>query len=202
MFERFTDDARAVVVGAQDQARRLGHHYIGTEHILLALAASDSETAALLRARGVTPDAVEAVIRRLIGNEGRRGPLDREALAAIGIDLDHVIDRIEAVFGPFALEPRTQRRRRWRQRSRSCTSGGRGGRTPITGHVPFTPRAKKCIELSLREAIALHDRNIGTQHLALGLTRGDGLAPQILAALGVSPRALHTEIRDRHRRAG
>jgi len=195
MFERFTDEARAVVVGAQDQSRRLRHNYIGTEHILLSLSATEGDTGALLRAHGVTPDAVEAVIRRLLAVKPARPALDREALAAIGIDLDQVIERIEAAFGPLAMEPRTQRRR-WRRRSASCPPLGRGG------HIPFTPRAKKCLELSLREAIALHDRNIGTEHLALGLTRGDGLAPQILAALGVSPRALHTEIRDRHRRAG
>jgi len=197
MFERFTDDARAVVVGAQDQARRLGHHYIGTEHILLSVAASDGDTGALLHAHGVTQDAVEAVIRRLLAGQPARPALDREALAAIGIDLDQVIERIEAAFGPLAMEPQTRRHRRWRRRSASCPPLGRAG------HVPFTPRAKKCLELSLREAIALHDRNIGTEHLALGLTRmDDGLAPKILKELGVSPRALHTEIRDRHRRAG
>src|SRR5262249_50219782 len=170
MFERFTDEARAVVVGAQDQARRLRHNYIGTEHILLSLSATEGDTGALLRAHGVTPDAVEAVLRRLLADGPGRPALDREALATIGIDLDQVIERIGAAFGPLALGARTRRRRRWRRRSGSCTSGGRGGRTPLTGHIPFTARAKKCIELSLREAIALHDRNIGTEHLALGLT--------------------------------
>jgi len=58
---------------------------------------------------------------------------------------------------------------------------GHGPTTP-TGHIPFTPRAKKALELSLREALALGHNYIGTEHLLLGLIRdGEGVAAQVLA---------------------
>src|SRR6266496_1196918 len=106
MFERFTDTARRVVVQAQEDARRLGHHYIGCEHLLLAAAAAAEPAGAVLRDQGVTPERVEAAILRIVGRgqaAGLPGGLDRQALAFIGIDLDVVRARIEAAFGPDAL---------------------------------------------------------------------------------------------------
>ena len=106
MFERFTDTARHVVTQAQKDARRLGHHYIGCEHLLLAAAATDEPASTVLRDHGVTPERIEAEILRTIGRGQTAGPmggLDREALASLGIDLDVVRARIEAVFGPDAL---------------------------------------------------------------------------------------------------
>ena len=62
---------------------------------------------------------------------------------------------------------------------------GRGRSSP-TGHIPFTPRAKKVLELSLREALQLGHNYIGTEHILLGLVReGDGVAAQVLSAAGV-----------------
>jgi hypothetical protein len=59
------------------------------------------------------------------------------------------------------------------------------GKSPPTGHIPFTPRAKKVLELSLREAMALGHNYIGTEHILLGLIReGEGVAAQVLAKLG------------------
>src|ERR1700761_2272842 len=67
--------------------------------------------------------------------------------------------------------------------------GGRGevsgivkrGKAAPSGHIPFTPRAKKTLELALREALQLHHNYIGTEHILLGLIReGDGVAAQIL----------------------
>jgi len=59
------------------------------------------------------------------------------------------------------------------------------GETAPSGHIPFTPRAKKVLELSLREALQLGDSFIGTEHILLGLIReGEGLATQALVALG------------------
>lgn len=56
--------------------------------------------------------------------------------------------------------------------------------TPVLGHLPFTPRAKKILELSLREALALGHNYIGTEHILLGLIReGDGTAAQALATI-------------------
>jgi ATP-dependent Clp protease ATP-binding subunit ClpC len=61
---------------------------------------------------------------------------------------------------------------------------GRGGSTP-SGHIPFTARAKKVLELSLREALQLSHNHIGTEHILLGILReGDGVAAQVLTGLG------------------
>ena len=61
---------------------------------------------------------------------------------------------------------------------------GQGQQAP-TGHIPFTPRAKKVLELSLREALQLGHNYIGTEHILLGLIReGEGVAAQVLVKLG------------------
>jgi ATP-dependent Clp protease ATP-binding subunit ClpA len=106
MFERFTGDARTVVVHAQEHARRLGHRYIGCEHLLLALTSTGQPASAVLRENGLTPEHVEVEIVRLAGlgaGASLFADLDRDALASIGIDLDAVRARIEAAFGPEAL---------------------------------------------------------------------------------------------------
>jgi ATP-dependent Clp protease ATP-binding subunit ClpA len=124
MFERFSGEARHVVVSAQEEARELDHNYIGTEHLLLGLLTSDSLASASLNALGYTRDDVQAKV-----------------LATVG----------------------------------------RGKASP-GGHIPFTPRAKKVLELSLREALQLKHNYIGTEHILLGLLReGEGMAAQILA---------------------
>jgi ATP-dependent Clp protease ATP-binding subunit ClpA len=125
MFERFSGQARQVVVSAQEEARALDHNYIGTEHLLLGLLAiSDSLASASLTALGYTHDDVQASVEALIGR----------------------------------------------------------GKAPPGGHIPFTPRAKKVLELSLREALQLRHNYIGTEHILLGLLReGEGVAAQVLA---------------------
>ena len=123
MFERFTDDARQLVVQAQADARRLGHGFIGCEHLLLAMASTATPASAVLRDRGVSPERIETEILRAIGpgqTADLLGGLDREALASIGIDLDEVRTRLEATFGPDALAravPACRRNRRpaWRK---------------------------------------------------------------------------------------
>ena len=233
MFERFTDTARHVVAQAQQDARRLGHNYIGCEHLLLAAAAAAEPASAVLRDQGVTPERIEAEILRTIGRGQTAGPmggLDREALASLGIDLDVVRARIEAAFGPDALTralPAARQRRRpaWgkgplaelgRRRSRRGHPARRNAPLPAGpflqppafaesapgGHIPFTPRAKKTLQLSLREAEALHDTCIGVQHLALALLAPkDGTVPVIVSALGVPATSLRAAILARYRKA-
>ena len=249
MFERFTDSARHLVVQAQHEARRLGHNYIGCEHLLLAAAGLAEPAGAALRDQGVTPERVEAEIVRTVGRgqaadpdgraadpTGRGDPLhglDREALASIGIDLDVVRARLEAAFGPYALDravlahrraaqaSRPRRRPAWRKgpvaelmRRRRARRGAPPGPGPGRamagqrpgpapgGHIPFTPRAKKSLELSLREAKALHDDYIGVQHLILAqLAIGDGMPRLILSALGASAESLRADILARYRKA-
>ena len=71
---------------------------------------------------------------------------------------------------------------------------GQGVQAP-SGHIPFTPRSKKVLELSLREALALGHNYIGTEHILLGLIReGEGVAAQVLVALGASLEAVRARV--------
>jgi ATP-dependent Clp protease ATP-binding subunit ClpC len=82
-----------------------------------------------------------------------------KALESLGISLDAVRQQIEQIIGQGQQAP--------------------------SGHIPLTPRAKKVLELSLREAIQLHHNYVGTHHILLGLIReGDGVAAQVLVGLG------------------
>jgi ATP-dependent Clp protease ATP-binding subunit ClpC len=138
MFERFTDEARRVVVLAQEEARALGHGYIGTEHILLGL---------------------------LSEGEG----LAARALGALEITLDAAREQITEMIGEGTGQP--------------------------SGHIPFTPRTKKVLELSLREAQRLGDSYIGTEHILLGVAReGEGVGAQVLDRLGASTDRLLAQV--------
>jgi ATP-dependent Clp protease ATP-binding subunit ClpA len=167
MFERFTGMAREVVTGAQGEARRLSHHYIGTEHLLLSmLEPSRGQAGDILRTAGLTKDAADAAVRRGVGLAGPAGlsESDAEALASIGIDLEAVLSKLsenEGAPGPT--------------------------RRGFRGHIPFTPRAKKVLELSLREALRLKHKYIGTEHILLGLIReGEGLAAKVIVESGIA----------------
>ena len=130
MFDRFTDGARKVVVVAQDEARKLGHSSIGSEHILLALALEED---------GVAFDS----------------------LSKYQITSTKILEAIDS------LKDR--------------------GNTEFNGHIPFSPRAKKVLELSLREALTLAHSYIGTEHLLLGILReSNSTAAQILISLKVN----------------
>ncbi|NEK60289.1 Clp protease [Geodermatophilus sabuli] len=173
MFERFTREAREVVVGAQQEARALRHGRIGTEHLLLGLLAQPGTTSARALGRhGITRQVVVDALAPLAGDD-----LDAAALTSVGIDLDAVRTTVEATFGPGALD------------------APRDPREP-SGHIPFTPRAKKVLELSLREALAMRSRSITDGHILLGLLReGAGLAMKVLYDRGVDLPALRDELR-------
>jgi hypothetical protein len=140
MFERFTDEARKAVVLAQQEAVRLHHRSIGTEHLLLALTRGEGTPAA-------------------------------EALALSGVDLPRARAALEEVVGQ--------------------------GDAPRTSLIPFTPGAKKALELALREALALGHRIIGTEHLLLGLlAEGEDTGVQLLSTLGVDLPTLRLQLED------
>ena len=181
MFRHFTPRARDIVAHAQHEAIRLRHNYIGKEHLLLAIAAERAGVAAeVLHALGGSHEAVEKEVVRIIGR-GPAGPLDpsdAEALETIGIDLDEVRSRVEAAFGPGALDSSTP------------------------GCVPFTPKAKEALELALRESKALGDGAIRTEHLLLGVVRSSGGAgAEVLRALGIDPRTVRAMVVERLARA-
>ena len=80
MFERLSADARTVVIHAQQHARRLGVRYIGCDHLLLALAATDTPAGGVLREQGITPERVEAQVVRSAATA--RSPTSGSWLAA------------------------------------------------------------------------------------------------------------------------
>ena len=138
MFQRFSDSARRVVVLAQEEARKLNHNYIGTEHLLLGLIQEGEGVAA-------------------------------KALETFQVNLEAVRGQVVEVIG-------------------------RGSSAP-SGHIPFTPRAKKVLELSLREALQLGHNYIGTEHILLGLIReGEGVAAKVLVKIGVDLERLRNQV--------
>jgi ATP-dependent Clp protease ATP-binding subunit ClpA len=179
MFERFTGEARQIVIGAQAEARQLGHPVIGTEHVLLSMLTSEGTVADLLRADGIDAAAVRTEItQRVDPHPGGPTAADRDAedaaaLRAIGIDLEAVRAAIEENFGAGSLHlPRPAPKKR----------GLLGRFYAAGGHTPFSARAKKVLELSLREAVRLKQKFIAPEHIMLGLLReGNGLAALILA---------------------
>ena len=144
MFERFGNRSRMVVVHAQEEARALHHSYIGTEHLLLALARDHHGMGATV-------------------------------LESMGVTEDQVRDRL-GHYMPAGDRPDTE-----------------------SGHIPFTPRAKRVLELGLREALQLGHDFIGTEHLLLALIKEeDGLAGRTLRDLGVRLDAAREQVITRH----
>jgi ATP-dependent Clp protease ATP-binding subunit ClpA len=143
MFERFSERARRSVVLAQEHARLLGHHYIGSEHLLLGVLEvieGDQEAAALA-----------------------------ETLAAAGITMAAVSVEVGELGQPSSA--------------------------PTPEHIPFTPDAKKVLELSLRESIEHDSVFIGATHILLALTRRDDCrGALVLARLGGPLAALRQRI--------
>ena len=185
MFERFTVRARQTVKGAQQQARQLGHSYIGTEHLLLALLADDGGIAHEVLVEAGTN--YERVLTAVTGIEYTKVDAvdDAAALESIGIDLNAVKAKLEEAFGPGVLDEPLPAKRGWFGLRRP---------QPGVGHLPFTPRSKMVLELSLREALALKHNYIGTQHLLLGLIREQGLAAKILADQGIDFKSLRHKL--------
>lgn len=169
MFERFTKDARMIVVDAQVVARDRGDGFIGSEHLLLALAGAPGPTATALGSHGLDV----SYLRSLLARSGRGEYLDADALHTVGIDLDEVRQRVEDSFGPRALdEDPGPRKRRWPLRRRKGTDG----------FIPFTADAKESLEQSLQVALRLGHREINSAHLALGiLACGSGAGGRLLA---------------------
>jgi ClpA/ClpB-like protein len=183
MMERIEGEARAAVLRAQEQARRLGQAFIGCEHLLYGIAGAEDAAGRVLRAQGVTPQRVEEQVAHLIRqSRATVAPavdLDGGALDAIGIDLDAVRARAEAAFGPGALE-----------------RAGAPSRL-ARGHLRVTRQARKCINRSIRDAQTDPTGAHGTGHIALTLLAMDASVPRrILAVLDVSVPQLTAQIRE------
>jgi ATP-dependent Clp protease ATP-binding subunit ClpA len=154
MFERLTPGARLAVRHAQQHARRLGHRYLGPEHLLLGLAGSGEPAGAVLREYGITPEYVEEEIVRRAGLGAGAGlfvDLDQDALSVIGIDLDAVRTRIEASFGTGALARASQA---VHQRSRPSRLSPRRAVPPRLRHRRRRARRAAQVTSSARPAAA------------------------------------------------
>ncbi|EUA52432.1 clp amino terminal domain protein [Mycobacterium xenopi 4042] len=122
VFERFSRNARVAVVLAHEEARELGCHEIGAEHLLLGVVqAADHDLSALLDGYGLTADVIRARLAEKSTAPDESFQEDAEALRAIGIDLDAVRDAVARTFGRDAFAhalPRSGRRRRPRGHTR------------------------------------------------------------------------------------
>jgi ATP-dependent Clp protease ATP-binding subunit ClpC len=138
MFERFTEKAIKVIMLAQEEARRLGHNFVGTEQILLGL----------------------------IGEGTGAGS---KVLKSMGVNLKDARIEVENFIGR--------------------------GSGFVAVEIPFTPRAKRVLELSLEEARQLGHNYIGTEHLLLGLIKeGEGVATRVLENLNVDLSKVRSQI--------
>ncbi len=183
MFERFTESARATVAEAVDLAASHGSPLVGREHLLVALASQGEPTLV-----AVIPDAAADLAARLSQKSPEaQDQADAQALAAVGIDLDAIRARVAETMGPDAWNAGAPGRRR---------PSGLIARL-LPDHRPFTPGARKAIEVALRETIAEGSREITATHLLRGLLRDPG--PHALAILNPD---LVAELRSRlHRPA-
>ncbi|MDC3148403.1 ATP-dependent Clp protease ATP-binding subunit [bacterium] len=138
MFERFTEKAIKVIMLAQEEARRLGHNFVGTEQILLGLIGEGTGVAA-------------------------------KVLKSLGVNLKDSRIEVEKIIGR--------------------------GSGFVAVEIPFTPRAKRVLELSLEEARQLGHNYIGTEHLLLGLIReGEGVAARVLENLNIDLTKVRTQV--------
>jgi len=138
MNDRFTERVKKVLFLARDEAGRLQHDYIGTEHFLLGIVREGEGIAA-------------------------------KVLQNLGLTAEQIQQAVEKMVAP---------------------SGG----TLTIGEIPFTPRAKRVLELSVEEARLLGHNYIGTEHLLLGLIReGEGVAARVLIELGADRKRVREE---------
>jgi ATP-dependent Clp protease ATP-binding subunit ClpA len=170
VFERFTGPARDVVSAAVREATQLDLHYLGTEHLLLGLLDQPANLACtVLHGVGLEREYVRSEVSRILGpGVGGLSEHDALALQALGIDLHTIRSTVEEAFGDGVLDQPASRRRLRR--------------------IPFTRRAKKVLELSLREARSLRHDRLGPEHILLGLIdEGAGVAAQIMATKAPLP---------------
>jgi hypothetical protein len=183
MFDRCDAATREIVDAAIRAARELGHNYLGTEHLLLALA----EQRHLLpdAVARLLPDArvVRSGIVSLIGEPLRE---DSELLRSLGVDLEDVRNAVRRTFGDQAIERLGRRRvhqpwQPWRRPSRRCTS-------LLAGTMTVARRVKQAFERAAREAGRRGRPTIDPPTLLLGIVEvEDALANRLLRDNGIDP---------------
>jgi ATP-dependent Clp protease ATP-binding subunit ClpA len=185
VFERFCEDARAAVAAARAEAIRAGREQIGCDHLLLGVLAGGGPGAGALTAAGVTVTGLRERLTR--GPGAPPDPLDADALASVGIDLDAVRRAADATFGPGALDR---------------VSPARPGRTAITGGVRVSRDVRQALQRALVAARQLGQHGISSGHLLIGIIdQGGNPALGLLAQAGAAPAALRSEVVRRLSRA-
>jgi ATP-dependent Clp protease ATP-binding subunit ClpA len=166
VWDRLTPDARAVLDRALAEADRLGHGYLGDEHVLLGLLGHpQSPAAAVLAEAGLELAGARAELGRLAGDGliPRCRADDAAALRSVGIDVEQVRERLSAAFGAEAVG-----RAVWRASRRPWWRGGGRRRTPLCGRPLFVKRA---LELAAAHADAAGQPAVGPQQLLYGVLR-------------------------------
>ena len=191
MFDRCDTDTRSIIDAALSESRRRGHNWLGTEHVLLALA----QRRDLLRPEvaAILPDAdtVAAALGEALDGPPRR---DAELLGAVGIDLESVRSSVRRTFGDSALEDLGRRRvhqpwQPWRRPTRRCMS-------ILAGSMSIAPRLKQAFEHALHGADGRKRETIDPAALLLGMVEVEGaMSNQILHRVGVDTQLLRQSLR-------
>ena len=184
VFERCDPNTMTVIDTALQQARELGHHYVGTEHLLLAL----------VRHRELLPSSVAALLPPAADVESRLAahmgepprPRDDELLTLVGIDIEEVRASVRRTFGSDALDRLSRRRVRqpwqpWRRPSRRCTS-------LLAGSMSAASRFKEAFERARRDSDLRHRDLIDPVTLLVGMIDiEDAMSNRLLRDTGVDP---------------
>lgn len=184
VFDRCDPNTMTTIETALAEARSLGHSWLGTEHLLLALVEHRSLLPTAVAQ--LLPEDADTIRAALTAELDGPPPRDAELLATLGIDLDGVRAAVRQTFGPEALDRLAHRGvhqpwQPWRQPSRRCTSTLAGGTT-------LAPRVKQALEHALADADRRHKPTIDPAGLLLGMTEVDGaLSNRLLRELGVPP---------------
>jgi ATP-dependent Clp protease ATP-binding subunit ClpA len=178
---RYMDGAMPYLGAAAGVSRRLHHEYIGTEHVLLAIAEDGGTPARVLGERGLSAAAIHAELVPMMGlGQCPAGVLDGDALATLGIDLDEIRRRVEHEFGPGALD-------------RAAMSMDRQS-TLIDPYRCIAPRLKRAFEIAAGEARGCP---FSPSEVLIGLASvEDCVAARILCAHGITLDELRTALGD------
>ena len=191
MFERCDRETRAIVDAALDESRRRGHSWLGTEHVLLALAHRPELLPAEVAALLPEGDAVASALDANLDQPPRR---DADLLKAVGIDLEAVRSAARRTFGESALEDLGRKRvhqpwQPWRRPRRRCTS-------ILAGSMSVAPRLKRSFERARQEIDQRHRPAIDPATLLLGIVEvEDSMANRLLHDLGVDRDRLFDALR-------
>ena len=192
-FDYCDEDTIVVVNTAMAEAHRLGHNYVGTEHLLVALVLH--REVLLDTVAALLPGDIDALTTALVGLLGGPPPRDAELLTAIGINLDAVRAAVLETFGRDAIERLGRRRvhqpwQPWRRPSRRCLS-------LLAGGMSVAPRVKRALEYARQHADSRQRTTIDPAGLLLAIVEvEDALSNRLLEEVGVDPAAVRRVLLD------